>query len=71
MTSYQLRDDDRDLNDILAYLKTISHPESREPHKYGVLSNYLPLKLGGNKLLGKSAYEQSCLACHSRYKITL
>ena len=71
MISYQLRDDDQDLNDILAYLKTISHPENREPHKYGVLSNYLPLKLGGNKLLGKSAYEQSCLACHSRYKITL
>ena len=71
MISYQLRNDEQDLNDILAYLKTISHPENREPHKYGVLSNYLPLKLGGNNLLGKSAYEQSCLACHSRYKITL
>jgi len=71
MTSYQLRNNDEDLRDIVAYLKTISHPQNHEAHQYGVLSDYLPLRLDGNKFLGKSAYEHSCLPCHSRFKITL
>ncbi len=71
MSSYQLRKNDKDLKDIVTYLKTISHPQNSKSHKYGVLSEYLPLKLSGNDLLGKTAYNHSCLPCHSRLKITL
>ncbi|MEE2925444.1 MAG: hypothetical protein VX619_11730 [bacterium] len=71
MTSYQLRNNDKDFRDIAAYLKTVSHPQNHEPYQYGVLSDYLPLKLDGNDFYGKDTYEHSCLPCHSRLKITL
>lgn len=71
MRQFQLRENDRDAAAIVAFLRSISDPDQNSAHNYGVLSDYLPSNVSGNNLLGKGAYELSCLPCHSRLKITL
>ena len=71
MQKFQLRENNEDAKSIAAYLKTMSTPEKNAAHDYGILSKYLPLKVSGNNLLGKGAYELNCLPCHRRLKITL
>lgn len=71
MQKFQLRESNEDAKSIVAYLKTMSVSEKNAAHDYGIVSKYLPLKVSGNNLLGKGAYELSCLPCHRRLKITL